>query len=155
MRALLQGNPLRPQAAGASLNKRELSSSARSELCLLRTKRQDRTQTSPNANKYLETNTQTFDTLVKQSCGTLSRDTFVTLRSLLQGTLVGHSCGTLVGHSRTTLTYSDVFWPDKLTVHSSQKFLPVLHLVLQSCQFYSSQSRFASRTTFVLPSGQF
>ena len=66
--------------------------------------------TNPNANTCTKTNTQTFDTLVgERSCGTLSCDTFVTLQTLLQDTLVGHSYGsvlwTLVQHSCGTLLW--------------------------------------------------
>ena len=61
------------------------------------------------------------------SCATLLRDT-------------------LVGHSPTTLTYSDVFWPRKLTVLRPQ--LPEAGsrttFVLESCQFYSSQKLLAA-----------
>ena len=81
-----------------------------------------------------------WDTLVRHFCH---------YADTLAG-LVGHSCGdtrvvscatllrdTLLGHSRTTLTYSDVIWPYKLTILRPQ--LP----------------KAAPCTTFVLPNGQF
>ena len=102
------------------------------------------------------------DTLVERSCGTLSRDTSVTLwdtlaghccRTLLWDTLVD-SCATLLQDflvgTLTTLTYSDVIRLHKLTALRPQ--LPEA----ASCTTFALQiAEAACRATFVLPSGQF